>query len=292
MSPSLFPNFSLLPFELRSQIWAHSMPSTTTLHIREGADLEVTSISPPPGQALATKEAREAYLSAGFKPHSILTTEDWEEIHISEDTTIQLIISPSENSRANLNITWTELEVLLYEALPVVKNLHIVCSKPERLVRLWMTPEGGLVRVGQTHNDETLWPAETVSSDAKYRESLHPSLAVTTSAASLEEIAQGSAEEVQTWELVEEKVLSGFGPKATISTTKAFKLVGAEEEEVAVERWEEMREEEVRSQGVELTEEVMEKFLQQTGWEAKPVTPSSTYSGDVVYRDGAWLTVA
>jgi len=92
--------------------------------------------------------------------------------------------------------------------------------------------------------------------------------------------------------LVEEKVLSGFGPKATISTTKAFKLVGAEEEEVAVERWEEMREEEVRSQGVELTEEVMEKFLQQTGWEAKPVTPSSTYSGDVVYRDGAWLTVA
>jgi hypothetical protein len=61
MPSNTFSNFSLLPLELRNQIWSESMPTTTTIHIREGADLEVTAISPPPGQHLTGKEARAVY---------------------------------------------------------------------------------------------------------------------------------------------------------------------------------------------------------------------------------------
>ncbi|KAF2823093.1 hypothetical protein CC86DRAFT_329652, partial [Ophiobolus disseminans] len=202
MSTSTFFSFSRLPFELRSQIWEMSIPTSTTINIHEGADLEVTSISSPPGQAMANKESRETYLAKGFKTFGVLTTEDWEDTHINEETTLELVIEPSKNPKANLNITWTELEVLLYEVIPLVKKLHIAWSMPDRLVRLWIAPEAGLVRVGQTHFDENIFPFETLVSDRKYRESLR------------------SGKEVKTWELVGEKVLAGFGPEAVISTTK------------------------------------------------------------------------
>jgi hypothetical protein len=107
-------------------------------------------------------------------------------MHICPATTIQLIITPAENPKANLNITWTELEILLYKALPEVKSLHIVCSKPERLVRLWMLPEAGLVGVGQSHFfEDFFFGSEGVASDRAYRETFHPSLVATTSAATL-----------------------------------------------------------------------------------------------------------
>ena len=44
--------------------------------------------------------------------------------------------------------------------------------------------------------------------------------------ASLEEIAKGSKEEVQTWVLGHEEVLEGVGKEAEIRTTKAFRRAG------------------------------------------------------------------
>ena len=192
MSPSTFHSFSLLPTELQDLIWDYSMPTNATLHVHEGADLDVTHISSPAGQALATKASRAAYLSAGFEAYSIYTTSDWAEIAVNATSTIQLIITPAENPKANLNITWTELQVLLHDALPVVERLHVVCSKPERLVRLWMAPEVGLVGPGKSHWDEDLFGREGVASDRCYRESLRADLRVTSSAATLRELRDGS----------------------------------------------------------------------------------------------------
>lgn len=303
------PQLLSTPLELHSQIWTESMPTTTTtIHIREGADLEVTAVSPPPGRHLTNKEAREAYLSKNFTSHQIFTVEDDAEIHINEDTTIQLIITPSANLKANLNVTWTELEVLLYEALPVVKKLQIVCRKPERLVRLFMLPEADLVAVGQSHwLEESLIQGSTeggAASDRRYRETFNESLEVSTSAATLDEIAQGRTEEVQTWQLGDEDISEGFGPEARMSTTKAFKLVGRENDEPEVELPPEMEgeeeeslkvkgEEEVRGEGATLTEEGIAKLLEETKWKPKPSTTSSIYSGggSELYYDGElWLT--
>jgi hypothetical protein len=217
-------------------------------------------------------------------------------MHICPATTIQLIITPAENPKANLNITWTELEILLYKALPEVKSLHIVCSKPERLVRLWMLPEAGLVGVGQSHFfEDFFFGSEGVASDRAYWETFHPSLVASTSAATLEELALGSPAPVTTWQLADEAILEGFGPEAIIKTTKAFKLVGQEEEEeTEVEGWEELGPVEAGNKGAELTEEAIAKFLQETEWQPKSFTPSSVYSGDAeLYYDGElWLTKA
>jgi hypothetical protein len=173
------------------------VPSTTTIHIREGVDLDVTFVSPPPGQALATKEARAAYLSKAYKPYSIYTVDDWVDIHVNEESTIQVVITPSGNPKANLNITWMELQVVLHEALPVVKGLHVVCSKLERLFRLWMLPEGGLVAPGKSHWNGDLFGKEVVASDREYRESLRDYLQVTTSVSTLEKLELGSQEMVE-----------------------------------------------------------------------------------------------
>jgi hypothetical protein len=91
-------------------------------------------------------------------------------MHINEATTMQLVITPSANSNANLNIIWTELEVLIYKALSEVKKLHIVCSKPERLVRLWMLPEAGLVGGLNSLFEGYFFGNEGVASKRAYRE--------------------------------------------------------------------------------------------------------------------------
>lgn len=273
------------------------MPSTITIHVTEGAEMEVTSIcAPGMGQMLANKEARQAYLQAKFTgPIGVYSAAlgDFEDIRVNEDTTLQLLITPSTTT--TLHITWTEIEYMLSQALPIVKKLHIACSKPERLVRLFMLPEGGLARPGASHWDEDLWPKDTVASDRKYRESLREGLNVTTSVAPLEELAQGSKEEVKEWGLVGEEVLEGFGPETRFSTTKAFKLVG-DREEVEVKEWKEMRtvEGEESMGGNALTEEAIARFIQETGWKPKSSTPSSIYSGDEeLYYDGElWLTVS
>ncbi|KAH8696961.1 hypothetical protein GQ44DRAFT_633655 [Phaeosphaeriaceae sp. PMI808] len=278
MASNTFPLFNHLPAELRSQIWLESMPSTVTIHIRDGADLDVTSISSPPAHPFTTKEARQAYLSKGYKAFSIYTIYDWQDIHANKDTTIQLIIEPSKSPKANLNITWTELQVVLHDALPLVKKLHIACSDLSRLVRLWMLPEGGLVRVGQTHFDEDLFGKEGVASDREYRDTVP-----------LEELR---GEDMKTWELGVEKVLEGFGRSARISTTRAFRSVGGEEEEgeeeEGVEEWEEFRGE----VGKALTEKALEKFVFETGWKPRSATPSSEYSEDVYYDGELWLTAS
>jgi hypothetical protein len=319
MSSSTFCFFPQLPTELRNKIWHHSMPTITTIHISEGADLDVTSISAPPGQQFANKEAHKAYVSSGLKGYAIYTIEDWADMYVNEDTTIQLIITPPQNPTTNLYITWTALEEILHAALPVVKKLHIVCSQPERLVRLWMLPEGGLIHVGQTHwNKPFFFGEQGVLSDQKYRESLRTELKVTTSSATLDELAQGSQAGVQMWEMVEEQVIEGFGPEAEIKRTKGFKLVGGEEEremeegflrgvglmtkgfemsggheDARIKEWEDMMSGAgEKNEGELLTEKAMERFLHETEWKPKKSTPSSIYSVDVVYDGELWLTVA
>jgi hypothetical protein len=74
----------------------------------------------------------------------------------------------------------------------VLNKMHIFCSKPERLTRLWMLPEGCSVRVGQTHWDvDCSFHKERVASDQRYRENFQPESIAATSTATLEEIAQG-----------------------------------------------------------------------------------------------------
>jgi hypothetical protein len=155
-SPTIptFTLFSSLPSHLRNKIWLVSLPTTTTIHITESADLDVTAISPSPGQSLACKESRAAYLAAGYKPYSIYTTSDWEDIYVNPATTLEVVISPSEKTGANLAISWAELGIVLHDALKAVKKVHFVCSKPERLVRLWIGVGEGLIRPGASHWDE------------------------------------------------------------------------------------------------------------------------------------------
>jgi hypothetical protein len=162
-----------------------------------------------------------------------------------------------------------------------------------------MLPEGELVGVGQTHwFEDQFFGLASIASDRRYRETFNHALKVTTRAVALEEIAQGSTEEVKTWGLGDEAFLDVSGPEAKISTTKAFKPVGREEEEESgVEPWVGIglveEEGEVGGGGAELMEEAIAKFLQETKWEPRSFTPSSIYSGpaEETYYDGElWLT--
>ncbi|KAH7081463.1 hypothetical protein BKA63DRAFT_588973 [Paraphoma chrysanthemicola] len=279
MSSNTFHPFSRLPLELRNQIWAYSMPATITISIKEGVDMEVTSVSAPEiGQMLATKESRNAFLRAKFTgPVGTYSAEveDYVDFWINEDTTLQLVISPS--SGPTLHITWTDLDFMLPGVLRAIKKLHIACIRP-----------------GNSHWDEDdMWLKETVASDRKCRESFQEGLKATNSVATLEEISQESKEEVREWELVEEEVVKGFGLETQFGTTKAFALVSAEKE-VEVKEWSEMRQVEVVKGGEGLTEEAIARLIQKTAWKQRSSTPSSIYSGDEkMYYDGElWLTVA
>jgi hypothetical protein len=290
MPSNTFTLFPLLPKELRTMIWHYSMPTIITAHIQEGADIDVTRVSSPPGQALACKEARTAYLSSGYAPYSIYTAEgDWADIHVNQASTIQLVITPS--SSKNLNITWTELSVLLHAALPLISKLHIVCSQPARLVRLFGAPEAGLVHPGQTHWGEEMYGKEVCASEREVRESLNPGLRVSTSTAMLEELGpEGTVEE---WEVVRERVVEGFGHESAFGTSVVLRRVGCGEESREVQVWEEMlRSGGEENGGEELTEKAIARFTQETGWTPRSSTPSSIYSGDEeMYYDGElWLS--
>jgi hypothetical protein len=282
-----FPLFSRLPTELRTQIWQQSMPRTTTLHIQEGADIDITAVSSPPGQALACKEARAAYLSAGFKTYSIYTVEDWTDIHINEDTTLQLIITPPHKPSKNLNITWTELGTVLGDALKVIKHLRIVCKEPERLVRLWCAGEAGLVCPGETHWGGYLWNKDTITSDRDVRGWMRPDITVSVST------SESSQEVIATYELVQERIVDD----SSFSTTNILRLISSDDEfesrqEVAA--WENFVAEcQEESQGDALTEKAVAQFIQETGWTPRSSTPSSVYTGEEMFYDGElWLTMA
>jgi hypothetical protein len=263
------------------------MPRITNLHIQEGADIDVTAVSSPPGQALACKEARAAYLSTGFKTYSIYTVEDWTDIHVNEDTTLQLIITPPHKPSKNLNITWTELGTVLGDALKVVKHLRIVCNEPERLVRLWCAGEAGLVRPGETHWGEYLWDKDTITSDGDVRGWMHPDITISAST------SESSQEDIATYELVQERIVDDSG----FSTTNILRLIGSDDEfesrqEVAV--WETFLAEcQEESQGDALTGKAIAQFIQETGWAPRSSTPSSVYTGEEMVYDGElWLTKA
>jgi hypothetical protein len=264
------------------------MPRTTTLHIQEGADIDVTAVSSLPGQALACKEARAAYLSAGLKTYSIYTVEDWTDIHVNEDTTLQLIITPPHKPSQNLNITWTELGTMLGDALKVVKYLRIVCNEPERLVRLWCAGEAGLVRPGETHWGETLWDEDSIRSDRDVRGWMRPGITIPVST------SESSQEVVAAYELGQERVVDSSTSSFTI--TNVLRLIGTDDESCQeIAAWETFLAEcQEENQGDALTEKAVAQFIQETGWAPRSSTPSSVYTGEeeMVYDGELWLTKA
>jgi hypothetical protein len=222
---STFKDFSKLPKELRDLVWQASKPTTTSISILE-TEFEVTSISAPPSLLTSTKEARATALSWNLSKYPIWGPEDWVDIYLDpEEMILELVIDPAKS--ASLTITWTDIWTVLGDALPAAKQLHIVCSKPERLARLYMLPEAEYVGVGQACNERGLFTdEETVSSERKTREGLHMGLTVTASKHTVEDIDNGaSSVEVDVWRLVEEEVRDEFRPEAKVFATKTFEYV-------------------------------------------------------------------
>jgi hypothetical protein len=281
---SAFTNFSKLPRELRDMIWEEGLPTAVTIEFRED-EFQVSRISPPPALLTTSKEAQATALSSlNLSTYPIWGPEDWEDIFFDADKMIlQIIIDPSKSS--NLNITWTDIWSVLGDALPAAKHLHIVCSKPERLARLYMLPEAEYVRVGQSCIEKGMFSNdESVSGERKTRETLHPNVTVTASKHTVEDIDKGISDEgVDVWRMVDEEISVDIGPSANIFTTKAFARVevdkslkmsvkqlhnaaktsalptpeaGEEEEESRVE-------EVVEKSGMELTEDALARHLEE-----------------------------
>lgn len=196
--------FTSLPSELRSQIFALAKPTSTSIHIREAADLVVTAISSPPGLLTTSKETRTESQKWGLKPYPILVGDDYQDVLFDEDTSLHLTITPS--TAEHLSITWTELYTVLGDALLDAKRVIIECSEPARLARLFMLPEAELVGVGQSCVEAGLFGSEILASDRETREALHGEISVFV----------GDDE----WVLREEGV-EGFG-EVKASETKAF----------------------------------------------------------------------
>jgi hypothetical protein len=300
---STFQNFPKLPKELRDLVWRKSKPTTTTIEFSED-EYQVTYISPPPTHLITSKEARATALSWNLVKYPIWGPEDWEDMYLDpEEMIVEMIIQPSKS--ASLNITWTDIYSVLGDALLAAKQLHIVCSQPERLARLYMLPEADYVGVGQSCVEKGLFnDGESVSGDRKTREALQARLTVTASKHTVEEINKGIFHEVDVWKMVDEEISHHFGPEARIFTTKAFARVevdrssqmavkqlhsvaktsaalpvretGEEEgrEEIGAER--EREEEEVEWSGVELTEDALTRHLEE--WEK--LYPKTAYEGD------------
>jgi hypothetical protein len=279
MSPSTFSLFTSLPSELRAKIWALSLPTTSTVHMQDTPDLDITLSSPPPGQLLACKESHKANIAAGLKPVPIYTVTDWAALHVTSTSALQIIVAPG---KGNPNISWTELGVALHDALSTVGSVHFVCSQPERLARLWGAPEAGLVRPGETHWGTESGGDEGAAADRAVRASLRRDVRVTTSAVEGGEVHQA-------WELVEERVVEGFGLDARYASTRLFRRVG-EERSREVEEWEAFVA--GGTGGDELTEKAVERFVRESGSKPRSNTPSSVYSVDVVYDGELWLTTA
>jgi hypothetical protein len=131
-------------------------------------------------------------------------------------------------------------------------------------------------------------------------------LVITTSTATLEELARGCQVEVQTWRLVTEKVVEGFGDGAEVSETKGFELMSSSSasDRCEIEEWEEVKAEDESSEkwcGLALIEEnmwalerkmkkdskvpeAMERFLDGmcVGWEPGEEGKSSMCGEEVV----------
>lgn len=169
-------DFTSLPFELRSAIYALARPESITVTIKEGANLAITSISPPPALLLTTKESRSEAQKWDLKPYSFLIGDDYTDFLFSEDMTLRLNISPS--TAEHLSITWTELYTVLGDALLDAKRVEIECSEPRRLARLFMLPEAELVGVGVSCVEQGLYGSEIIASDRDTREALRPDIVV------------------------------------------------------------------------------------------------------------------
>jgi hypothetical protein len=163
---STFTPFSRLPMELRNLVWQASKPTTATVEFDED-EYQVTSISPPSALLTTSKEARATALSFSLQKSPLWGPEDWEDLAVDpENTILEIVIRPSKS--ASLNITWTDIWGVLGDALPATSRLHIVCSKPERLARLYMAEEAEYLGVGQSCVEGGLFNnAETVSGEQK-----------------------------------------------------------------------------------------------------------------------------
>ncbi|KAF9690848.1 hypothetical protein EKO04_010949 [Ascochyta lentis] len=199
--------FTSLSFELRSQIFALAKPTFTTIHIREEADLIITSISAPPALLTTTKESRAEAQKWDLKPYSVLVGNDYKDILFDQDTSLHLIITPS--TAEHPSITWTELYTVLGDALLDAKKIEIQCSEPVRLARLFMLPESELIGVGQSCVEAGMFGSEIISSDRETREALREDVSV----------CVGDEE----W-VLREQVVEGFGVEAGFET-KAFERV-------------------------------------------------------------------
>jgi len=169
-------NLTSLPAELRSAIFALARPDSITITNKEGADLAVTSISPPPALLTTTKESRAEAQKWDLQPYSLLMGDNYTDFLFSEDIILYINIIPS--TAENLSITWTELYTVLGDALLDAKRVEIECSEPQRLARLFMLPEAGLVGVGVSCVEKGLFGSEIIASDRDTREALRPDIVV------------------------------------------------------------------------------------------------------------------
>ncbi|KAL1794198.1 hypothetical protein ACET3X_007619 [Alternaria dauci] len=302
--------------ELRKLVWQASKPTTATVEFDED-EYQVTSISPASALLTTSKEARATALSFSLQKFPIWGPEDWEDLAIDpENTILEIVIRPSKS--ASLKITWTDIWGVLGDALPATSRLHIVCSEPERLARLYMAEEAEYLGVGQSCVEGGLFNnAETVSGERKTRQSLHAHLTVTASKHTVEEIDQNASEkEVTVWKITDQQSSDDFGPEAKTFTTRAlarvevdntsnmsvaqlhdaartFALPAREEVEGKVEGGEEGGEEvEVVKSGVELTEDAVAKHLEECArlWVPKPKDPNWDPEGSVAAEenDSVW----
>ncbi|KAI4945126.1 hypothetical protein J4E91_008103 [Alternaria rosae] len=286
---STFTLFPKLPRELRDAVWQASMAATATVEFDED-EYMVTSISSPAALFTTSKEAQAPALSSSLQKFPIWGPEDWEDLAIDpENTILEIVIEPSKST--SLNITWTDIWGVLGDALPAIKRLHISCSKPERLARLYMVEEAEHLGVGQSCIEEGLFNnAETVSGERKTRQSLYTHLTVTASKHTIEEIDQNASENgVSIWKMTKH-TFAEFGPEAKVFASKGLARVEldnaskmsvkqlhdaartfalpAEEVEREVSGVEEVVKE---KSGAELTEDAIAKHLEYQGlWPPKP----------------------
>ncbi|KAF3047943.1 hypothetical protein E8E11_008239 [Didymella keratinophila] len=210
-------NFTSFPAELRSAIFTLARPDSITITIKEGADLAVTSISPPPALLTTTKESRAEAQKWDLKPYSLLMGDDYTDVLFSEDIILHLNMIPS--TAEHLSITWTELYTVLGDALLDVKRIEIECSEPQRLARLFMLPEAELVVVGVSCVEKGLFGSEITASDRDTREALRPDIVV----------CVGKEEYI----LEEEKVEGFFGEEEF--TTRGFIKTSAKDAKVELD---------------------------------------------------------
>ncbi|KAL6710456.1 hypothetical protein ACN47E_008504 [Coniothyrium glycines] len=238
--------FSSLPFELRSLVYSFCKPPMATIHIKEGADLVVTSIPSPSPLLTTSKESRAAAQEWDLKMYPILVGEDYQDMEMEEDATLHLVITPSE--KEHLGVTWTELYTVLGDVLLDAKQVVIECSRPERLARLFMLPEAELIGVGQCCVENALFGEEIVASDRSTREALRNDFSL---------IVGG-----EEW-VVRDVVVKGFGSEASFTTKELVKR-DCPAETVGHELEEEEEEVEEKWLGVPLTEVSLAKLRAET----------------------------